>query len=204
MKPTERRAAGLQNRSKRPENPGNRAILAELSPLGHGNRAPDRRQTAFCAAKIAQQRAEPRPVAYNFFALFCGFCQKSPKNRRTRSRNLERIFSKKSRIGGKPPVLPKKNLDRVARSAPAAERNPPHRSPGTRHPAPGTRPVIRITRRNRQGPRHIGSYRRSGSGDRRATRHRPRCCQTGARAMFLSNNYVKNGMNVSRETLPNN
>jgi len=139
MKPTERRAAGLQNRSKRPENPGNRAILAELSPLGHGNRAPDRRQTAFCAAKIAQQRAEPRPVAYNFFALFCGFCQKSPKNRRTRSRNLERIFSKKSRIGGKPPVLPKKNLDRVARSAPAAERNPPHRSPGTRHPAPGTR-----------------------------------------------------------------
>ena len=61
----------------------------------------------------------------DFFALFCGFCPKSPKNRRNRSRNLERIFSKKSRIGGNPPFLPKKNLDRVARSAPAAERNPP-------------------------------------------------------------------------------
>ena len=206
MKPTERRAAGLQNRSKRPENPGNRAILAELSPLGHGNRAPDRRQTAFCAAKIAQQRAEPRPVAYNFFALFCGFCQKSPKNRRTRSRNLERIFSKKSRIGGKPPVLPKKTWTGLRDLRPLLNeiRRTDHPAPGTRHPAPGTRPVIRITRRNRQGPRHIGSYRRSGSGDRRATRHRPRCCQTGARAMFLSNNYVKNGMNVSRETLPNN
>ena len=196
----------MQNRSKRPENPGNRAILAELSPLGHGNRAPDRRQTAFCAAKIAQQRAEPRPVAYNFFALFCGFCQKSPKNRRIRSRNLERIFSKKSRIGGKPPVLPKKTWTGLRDLRPLLNeiRRTDHPAPGTRHPAPGTRPVIRITRRNRQGPRHIGSYRRSGSGDRRATRHRPRCCQTGARAMFLSNNYVKNGMNVSRETLPNN
>jgi len=33
---------------------------------------------------------------------------------------------------------------------------------------------------------------------------RPRARLAQARAMFLSNNYVKNGMNVSRETLPNN
>jgi hypothetical protein len=43
----------------------------------------------------------------DFFARFCGFCRKMPKNRRNRSPNLERIFSKKSRIGGNPPVLPK-------------------------------------------------------------------------------------------------
>ena len=31
----------------------------------------------------------------------------------------------------------------------------------------------------------------------------PTRCLAGARAMFFSNNYVKNDMNVSRETLPN-
>ena len=119
-----------------------RANLVDFDVLGHGNRARDRRETAFRAAKIVQQRAEPVPRSSIldlrvcqigmqtprsstrspsstpssadelderavFFALFCGFCQKLPKNRRIRSPNLERIFSKKSRIGGNPPVLPK-------------------------------------------------------------------------------------------------
>ena len=58
----ERRAAGSRIRGFWPETPGNRAILAELDALGHGNRARDRRETAFCAAKSRQQRAEPVPV----------------------------------------------------------------------------------------------------------------------------------------------
>ena len=38
-----------------------RANLVELDALGHGNRARDRRETAFRAAKSRQQRAEPGP-----------------------------------------------------------------------------------------------------------------------------------------------
>ena len=61
-KRTERRAARSSILGFRPETPGKRANLAELEALGHGNRAPDRRETAFCAAKSRQQRAEPVPV----------------------------------------------------------------------------------------------------------------------------------------------
>ena len=61
MKPTGRRAAKSKNRAKRPETPGNRAILAELDALGHGNRARARRETAFCAAKSRRQRADSAP-----------------------------------------------------------------------------------------------------------------------------------------------
>ena len=61
-KRTGRRAARSRIRGFRPETPGKRANLAELEALGHGNRAPDRRETAFCAAKSRQQRPEPVPV----------------------------------------------------------------------------------------------------------------------------------------------
>ena len=77
----------------------------------------------------------------DFFALFCGFCQKSPKNRRTRWPNLERIFSKKSRIGGFPPVLSKKTWT------------------GLRDPRPLLNEIRRTDRRIGQGPRPIGSDR---------------------------------------------
>ncbi len=96
----------------------------------------------------------------DFFALFCGFCPKSPKNRRNRSRNLERIFSKKSRIGGNPPVLPKKTWT------------------GLRDPRPLPN---EIRRQIGQGPRPIGSDRRSsiiGSAIRGA---RPRARATGCK-----------------------
>ena len=60
-KRTERRAARSSILGFRPETPGKRANLAELEALGPGNRARDRRETAFRAAKSRQQRAEPGP-----------------------------------------------------------------------------------------------------------------------------------------------
>ena len=73
-KRTERRAARSRIRGFRPETPGKRANLAELEALGHGNRAPARRETAFClsnrdantpaparAARAAHRDPIPRP-----------------------------------------------------------------------------------------------------------------------------------------------
>jgi hypothetical protein len=55
-----------------------------------------------------------------------------------------------------------------------------------------------------QGPRAIGSKTAEIRQKIEKIAPRPRARLAQARAMFLSNNYVKNGMNVSRETLPNN
>jgi hypothetical protein len=81
-------------------------------------------------------------------------------------------------------------------TASAAERFSLHGSPGRgpRIGSPGT---------TGRGPGRSGQLPGIADRDRRATRRRPRGCQTGARAMFLTNNPVKNDMNVSRETLPN-
>ena len=129
-----------------------------------------------------------------------------PKNRGTRSPNLERIFSKKSRIGGNPPVLPKffRIEDRVAS---AAERNPAHGSPAftfclsrwcenpsKSHTGPS---------KSRGGPGLSGQLDGPRSSDPRPRSAGPRRWQPVSRAMFLTNNPVKNDMDVSRETLPN-
>ena len=154
-----------------------RANLADLDALGHCNRARARRETAFRAAKIVQQRAEPvprssdvvalqveialrnrdsrpvrrpstRPVPTSstrepiFFALFCGFCQKLPKS------NLERIFSKKSRIGGFLPVLPIFFCDFRQIGPGMGPDWPEDRGPGA---------GVRAPRIGRRGPRSIGS-----------------------------------------------
>ena len=64
---------------------------------------------------------------------------------------------------------------------------------------PGWRAVMRG-----QGPRAIGSKTAENGQKIAKIAPRPRALAAQARAMFLSNNYVKNDMNVSRETLPNN
>ena len=46
-----------------------RANLVDFDVLGHGNRARDRRETAFLAAKIAQQPARPGPRSSDVVAL---------------------------------------------------------------------------------------------------------------------------------------
>ena len=64
---------------------------------------------------------------------------------------------------------------------------------------PGWRAVMRG-----QGPRVIGSKTAEIRHFSQKSKIAPRGVAAQARAMFLSNNYVKNDMNVSRETLPNN
>ena len=67
----------------------------------------------------------------------------------------------------------------------------------TRAAGVGTRAAGR-----RRVPSHIGSKTAENGqkSENRATR--PRALAAQARAMFFSNNHVKNDMNVSRETLP--
>ena len=81
-----------------------RARAARTAPAAERNPAHGPRSSSSSPASspAIDHQLDRRP---DFFAHFCGFCPKSPKNRGTRSPNLERIFSKKSQIGGKPPVL---------------------------------------------------------------------------------------------------
>ena len=109
-------APGLEDRAKRTGRRAARASilekrpnLAELEALGHGNRARDRRETAFCATKSRQQRAEPVPV------------QLAVSSRPSRSRS-------KSSSG---PSIPGPR----ARAARAAHRPPRHWAPGSDPPA---------------------------------------------------------------------
>ena len=85
---------------------GTRARAARTGPAAERNPAhgPRSSSSSPSSSPSSTDELDRRP---DFFAHFCGFCPKSPKNRRTRSPNLERNFSKKSRIGGNPPVLPK-------------------------------------------------------------------------------------------------
>ena len=53
------------------------------------------------------------------------------------------------------------------------------------------------------GPGRSGPLTRPVDRDRRAAARGPVGQQARARAMFLTNNPVKNDMDVSRETLPN-
>ena len=72
------------------------------------------------------------------------------------------------------------------RVAPAAERNPAHGP-----------------RKSRRGPGLSGQLDGPRSSDPRPRSAGPTRAQPVARAMFLTNNPVKNDMTVSRETLPN-
>jgi hypothetical protein len=54
-----------------------------------------------------------------------------------------------------------------------------------------------------RGPCISGQKPQKSAKNPRFAPRRPRGGQAGARAMFLTNNHVKNDMIVSRETLPN-
>jgi len=80
-----------------------------------------------------------------------------------------------------------------------------------RQPDREPRPAGREPRPAGTGPRPVGTGRGPAlSGQKIAAIRQksalraapPTRCRTGARAMFLTNNHVKNDMNVSRETLP--
>ena len=84
----------------------------------------------------------------------------------------------------------------AAQIAPAAGDDP---TPGGRDP--GTIARVSSAGEIAPGPRHIGSKSAEIRQNSAIRDPPPTRLPTGARAMFLSNNYVKNDMSVSRETI---
>ena len=116
----------------------------------------------------------------------------------------------------RPQVREPRHVDRVPgfffasspRFPPAGDKHGPWIAPGPAPRSPDRVPQPRRisacpARIADRGPGRSGQLTRPVDRDRRAAARGPVGQQARARAMFLTNNPVKNDMDVSRETLPN-
>ena len=159
-------------------------------------------QTPRSAPLEAQQPGDRPRIFSSFFVVFA-------RNRQKTAETGHRIWSEFSAKNRELAEIRQfcQNFFRIEdRTASAAERNPAHGSPAftfclswwcenssKSHTGP---------RKSRRGPGLSGQLDGPRSSDPRPRSAGPTRAQPVARAMFLTNNPVKNDIDVSRETLP--
>jgi len=140
----------------------------------------------------------PARIFSPFFVVFAEKCQKTAET----GPQIWSEFSAKNRELAEIRQFCQNFFRIEGRVAPAAERNPPQESTGRASRAGNRGPGSERPGSDAGGPGRSGQLPRPVARNRRATRRRPRRLLALARAMFFTNNMVKNDMNVSRETLP--
>ena len=160
-KRTGRRAARSRIRGFWPKTPGNRANLAELEALGHGNRARDRRETAFLAAKSRQQRAEPVPVQLEPRPLPNEIRRTGLDSRAAHRPRARQPITRSTRDGL---LFVKPGYKHPARSSSSSSSSPGSDPPASRHWAPGSDPPASIPESSLQMPGSSSWHREQRAG----------------------------------------